>query len=128
VKEITVVERDRVGLLAEIAEALAAAKINIESISVETSIRNAVIRIIVSDTAKGDKVLKDAGFKVMDSNVIVVKLRDKPGELAKISRLLADKKISVENAYLLEKKGADALLALKVSDQTLAKKLLSGYL
>ncbi len=123
-KEITVVARDRIGLLADISEALSERKINIESISVETSERTAIIRLILQDSGKAKSILEGKGMKVMNNDCLVVGIPDHPGELAKLSRLLADHKVHIESAYVLDKEGEKTVLALKISDYKKAKDLL----
>ncbi|MFH1443084.1 MAG: ACT domain-containing protein [Candidatus Micrarchaeota archaeon] len=123
-KEITVVARDRVGLLADISEILSGRNINIDSVSVETSARTAIIRILVHDTHTAKKTLEAAGFKVVEAGVLVIGLPDQPGELAKMSRILANKKIMIESAFILSKEGEKTVLSLKVDNYSAAKKLL----
>lgn len=123
-KEITIVSKDRIGLLADVSQALAEKNINIESVSVETSGRTAIIRIVTNQEKKADSVLENAGFKPVGADVLVVRLVDRPGELAKTTRLLADNRINIENVFLLNKEGRESVFALRVSDYQKAKKLL----
>jgi len=127
-KEITVIEKDRVGLLADVSEALAKAGVNIESVQAESSGRQGIIRLLVNAPEKAKKALTKAGFNVLDSNILVIRLRDKPGELAKVSRLLADANINIQNVYLISKNGGEAIDALQTSDNEKAKKILKQYL
>ncbi len=125
-KEITVVAPDRVGLIADVSEALAESNVNIDSISAESSAGNAIIRIIVAKAAqkKAAATLEKAGFHVVESNMLVVELPDKPGELARVSRRLAENGIGLKNVFILEKERGKTILALKVSDYDAAKALL----
>ena len=116
--------KDRIGLLADVSQALAEKNINIESVSVETSGRTAIIRIVTNQEKKADSVLENAGFKPVGADVLVVRLVDRPGELAKTTRLLADNRINIENVFLLNKEGRESVFALRVSDYQKAKKLL----
>ena len=127
-KEITVIEKDRVGLLADVSEALAKAGVNIESVQAESSGRQGIIRLLVNAPEKAKKALTKAGFNVLDSNILVIRLRDKPGELAKVSRLLAEANINIQNVYLISKNGGEAIDALQTSDNEKAKKILKQYL
>lgn len=124
-KEITVVAKDRIGLLADVSDILSRDGINIDTVAVESSSRNAIIRLLVSDPVKARKSLEAAGFKVMDCDALVIGIPDKPGELAKVSRLLADSKINIESMFVMNKEGNDTVLAaLKVTDYNSARKLL----
>ncbi len=127
-KELTVVEKDRVGLLADISETVAKAGVNIESVHAESSGQQAIIRLLVNAPEKAKKALNKAGFNVLDSNIITIRLPDRPGELARISRLLADAKINIRNIYLVSKSGGEAIDALQTDDNKKAKKILKEYL
>ena len=78
-REITVVAKDRIGLLADISELLSKNGVNIESVAVETSKRTAVIRVVIRQYEKAKAVLEKGGFKVVDVDVLVVRISEKPG-------------------------------------------------
>lgn len=127
-KEITVVAKDRIGLLADISELLAKNGIKMESVAVETSKRTAVIRILSKHPEKAKAFLERDGFKVIDSDVLVVRVSEKPGELAQMARALADAQINIENVFLLNKEGSESLMALRIDKYEHAKKVLKKYL
>ncbi|MFH0971669.1 MAG: ACT domain-containing protein [Candidatus Micrarchaeota archaeon] len=123
-KEITVVAKDRIGLLADVSEALSSKNINIDSISVESTNRTAIIRLVVQKTSEAKKALESLGMKVMDSGVLVIGMPNHPGELAKLSRILADQKMSIQSVFVLNKEGEQTVLALKVDNYSGAKRIL----
>ncbi|MFH0817059.1 MAG: ACT domain-containing protein [Candidatus Micrarchaeota archaeon] len=129
-KEFVIVTNDRVGLLADISGALAKRSINIEGIDVTVIGKKAVCRVLTrkKDEADAKNELEKAGFKVLDSDVIVVKLANKPGELSNVARKLADSGVSINNAHLLGAHGEDILYALEVNKTTIARELLASYL
>jgi hypothetical protein len=124
IKEITVIAKDRIGLLADVSEILSTQKINIESLLVETQNQTAIIRLVLQNADVAKKTLIKSGMKVMDADVIVLGLQDKPGELGKLSRILANSKISIDSVFVLSKEGLQTVMALKVNDYEGAKKLL----
>lgn len=126
--ELTVVAKDRVGLLADISDSLAKKKINIESISVEASGKTAIIHMRVGHAKEAKKSLVAEGFRVIDRNNLLLKLKDKPGELAKVSRKLADSGISIRNVYILDAEKNEKILAMDTSDNDKARKMLAGYI
>lgn len=127
-KELLVLAKDRIGLLADLSYVLGQANINIESISADTMGDKAVIHLVVSDEVKGKEVLERKGFIVMSSDAIVVRMPDRPGELSKVARILADAKINIKNVQLLTKEGQMALYMLRVDNVKRATKLLKGYM
>ena len=73
---VTVITRDRAGLLSEIASLLAEKGVNIDSISLNIKARNAVIQITTSSLRRAKTVLRAKGFKPLDANVLVVTVKD----------------------------------------------------
>jgi len=127
-KELLVLAKDRIGLLADLSAALGQVEINIESISADTMGDKAVIHLVVSDDKKGKEVLEKHGFIVMSSDAIVVRVIDRPGELSKVARILADAKVSIKNVQLLTKEEGLALYILRIDNANKAAKLLKEYM
>ncbi|MDO8554119.1 MAG: hypothetical protein Q7S22_04900 [Candidatus Micrarchaeota archaeon] len=127
-KSITVIADDRVGLLADISYLLGKAKINIESIGLEVVAGKAVMSLTLKDPEKAKTVLEHAGYEVTETNMIVVKLNDQPGELGKITSMMAQEKINIENIHMLSKDGKATIIAIKVDKPKRALKLLEPYL
>ena len=122
-------ERDRPGLLADVSSILGSKKVNIDSISAERSPnKTAIIRIVTNAYIKAKRVLRKRGYRVMDTDVLVVRMKDKPGELAAMTRLLAEAEINMESMYMLTRAGKESIFALKTDDREAAKRALRGYL
>ena len=128
-KAIVVVEKDMVGLLADIADVLGKAKVNIDSVSADVAGKSAVVRLFVSDEKKGTEALRKAGFKPVASDTVVALLPDEPGELSRMARMLSEAGIGMTNVYHLGKSSGKALVAIKVGKKDFAKaqKLLANY-
>ncbi len=129
-EEITIIAPQRVDLLADISEHLGNNNINLKSILSSLANEVAIVRLVVDsrDAKKAKKLLKEAGFEPYGAQVLIIKLRDRPGELAKVSRMLSNHKISVDYIYLINKERDYAVLAVKTSDYEKAKKYLKEYL
>jgi hypothetical protein len=127
-KQITVVVADRVGALAELSYLLGKARINIESLSVEAQGGKSIINLVVSNEKKAEQLLTSNGYHVLASEMLVVKMKDVPGELAALSKKLQKAKISIESIYLLARGEGNSLNALMVDKPKKAKKVLSEYL
>ncbi|MBI5158858.1 ACT domain-containing protein [Candidatus Micrarchaeota archaeon] len=126
-KQLVVVAVDKVGLLARVARVLAKAKVNIESVSCETAGKQAIIRIVVSSEVKASSVLKKAGFEVVSSDALVVKIANKLGALAEVAEALSRKKINIENVHLVHKGAREGIFAIKTSKQEQAMRLLKKW-
>ncbi len=122
--QLSVITKNRVGLLSEITELLGNAGINIESVDVEGTRENVIVRILTNNEKKARELLTDNGYRVLESEVMVVRIKDKPGELAKFAKQMAAGNIKIETIYMLGKDGGEGILAVKVDKPTEAKKLL----
>lgn len=121
---VTVITRDRAGLLSEIASLLAEKGVNIDSISLNIKARNAVIQITTSSLRRAKTVLRAKGFKPLDANVLVVTVKDKAGELAHLSARLEDSGVRIKRLHLVSKSGGQAVMAFETSDNARARRLL----
>jgi hypothetical protein len=109
--------------LAEIASLLGGAGINLESISAESLSEGAVIRLITKDAKTAKRVLDRAGHHTTVSDVLVLEILDRPGELGKVSTKLARQGIDIENIYLISRAQKKTRLALKVDRLEKAEEL-----
>lgn len=127
-KNIITIADDRVGLLADISYVLGKAKINIESISVDVVASKAVISLTVKDADKAKEILENNGYKVTENNAIIIKLSDKPGELSRITSMLASQKINIENVHVLSRDGKNTILSMAVDKPKKAQELLGEFI
>ena len=131
-KEITIIVPNKIGALADIAEALGNNGINIESIAGQGFQNQGVIRIITNDeksalhTLTKMPAVKEGEYEIKIGDVMLITMSDKPGELAKLTRKIARAGINLESVYELKKdhevqlivkpeKIADAVEALRKS-------------
>ncbi len=105
-KQITIVESDRPGLAADITETLAAAEVNIESLTAE-SVGGGMVAILTVD--KYDDALRTLtahGLKAFSEDVIVIQVEDRPGELARIMRRFKQANINLRSIRPIRRSGA----------------------
>lgn len=129
IKQLSVFIENTKGRLERVTEALKEHKINIASFSLADTSEYGLLRMIVSNPEEGRKVLKEEGFSAMLTDVIAVKIAQKPGTLHEVLKYLADAGISVEYMYTLATAGKDTSIIMKLSDLSEGSKLLitSGY-
>lgn len=122
-EEITVTVDDRPGILAEIGELLGRAGVNIETLSASTFSGEGVIHLVVDDGEEAGETLSANGFKVAGvRQVLTATLDDRPGELGRYCRRLADAGVSISAAYVARRGGGETELILAVDDLHSAKK------
>ena len=123
-KQITVLVENKVGALADVCEKLGNVGINLEAISAQGENDHGVIRIITTDERSAMNTLQKAGYRAILGDVIIFKVNDAPGELAKAVKRIARTGVNIECIYLLSKGSGVAEFALKSSDNAAAEKSL----
>jgi hypothetical protein len=103
-KDLTVSLEDRPGTLADLGEALGNAGVNIEGICGLGVEGRGIIHVLVEDAAKARQALEGAGIKVEgEADPIIAEVTasaDKPGELGKMARAIANAGVNVQAMYL----------------------------
>ena len=127
-KQITIVAEDKVGLIADISYILGKARINIETIMVEVYGGKAVINLSVKDEAKAARLLSANNYQVLESELLTFKVKDEPGKLAEVSKMLREAQVNTENLYQITRGNGFAINAIKVDKPKKARKLLAQYL
>jgi len=112
-REITVITENRVGALADVCEALGGVGVNIKAISAQGVGETGIIRLITEDETSARNILERSGFRIMVGDVVTMRLRDRPGELAKVARKLAVSGVDIESVYIMGKVNGDIEVALR---------------
>lgn len=124
-EQLTVIVEDKVGVLADISYLLGKSKINIDSLTAVSMGKKAILTFFVKDPLRAAQVLKSNGYKILESEVLVVRLKDEPGQMAHLTGLLAKEKISVTSLYYVAKENGVAIVAVRVDKTTKARKALA---
>ena len=123
-KQLTISLENKPGQLASVCEALGKNGVNISSILGGGFNGSGIVHLITSDPATAERALRLAGHQVAIEDVILTKVADKPGELAKVARKLAFNHVNVDAIYMLNREKGSADLILKVDDPKAAEKAL----
>ncbi len=98
-RQLSVFLENKPGTLARMCEALAESGINMMAMSVSDTVDHAVVRMVVDKPDEALHLLGSSGVLVIENEVVLVDVPNRPGGLAVISRLLADNHINIEYAY-----------------------------
>lgn len=122
VKQLSVFVENRPGRLSAVTRLLGDAGISIRAMSIADTKDFGILRLIVSDADKALDVLKKAGCSVTITNVLAIKIMDKPGGLADAMDVLYGSNISVEYMYaaFINVEDESAFLILRVNDNDTA--------
>ncbi|MDA8104164.1 MAG: ACT domain-containing protein [Nitrospiraceae bacterium] len=117
VEQISIFLENKSGRLADVAEVLAKAGINIRALSLADTTDFGILRLIVNDTEKAKQVLKDNGFTVGKTEVIAVEVPDRPGGLGHILAVMKEQGINVEYMYaFVQRSGGNAVIIFRFDE------------
>lgn len=123
IKQISVFSENKPGRLAAIARALQEEKVNILAFSIAEADGFGVVRALVDKPDAAYRKLTDLGFNVAFTDVLAVKMKDIPGGLYEIAKILGDGGINIEYSYAYSGKEA-AVLIIRVDSIETAVTLL----
>jgi hypothetical protein len=128
IKQISLFLENKKGRLAHVCRAMGEEGINIRALSIADSTDFGVLRLIVDDPQKAEAQLKQRGFLVTITDVIGIKVADRPGGLAAALDLLEAADVSVEYMYaFLGKCGDRAMVILRLNDAVKGLEVLNRY-
>ena len=125
VKEFTVTIADKPGALGTFFLALAGRGLNVLAFQSYVEEGESLARVLVDDPAAGKAVLGGLGMIFEETEVAVIRLAHRPGELGRAASRLGEKHINVDYSYSgLEPGSTQALVAFGVDNLTKAAKVL----
>lgn len=126
VKQLSIFLKNRPGTLADVCEHLRVEGINILGFSVSDTVDHAVVRLVVDEPMRAIHMLGNAGVLVVENDIIVLKLKNAPGQLADLGTDLAENGVNIDYAYGgLMPDQSEGVLYLRVSNTQRAFDLLS---
>lgn len=124
-KQLTVFVENKQGTLVAITDTLAKHNINIRALSIADTQDFGILRLIVTDYDKAEKILTDEGFLVKSTLVVGVKIGDEPGKLSTALGVLDKEGINMEYLYaFMSRTEKHAYVVLRVADNAQAEKAL----
>jgi hypothetical protein len=112
---------NRPGQLAELAQRLAEAGLNIEALTTYVSGDDSVVRLMVDDEDAARRVLVENDVPFEEQKVLATLIPNEPGALAAMTRRLANAGVNIEAMYLLHTSCDELRFALAVDDHDRAR-------
>lgn len=126
IKQISVFIENKSGRLADIVGIIGKHNIDISAMSIADTSDFGILRLIVNDPEKAERVLKEEGVTVKATDVIAFAVEDRPGGLANTLRQLTDNGVSIEYMYaFVGKSDKGAIVVIRVDKPDDAVKTLS---
>jgi hypothetical protein len=128
IKQVSVFIENQPGRLTAMLEALEKNGISIRALSISDTADFGIVRMILSDAAKGAEALKQAGFTSRQDWILSAEIPDIPGGLLKaVAEPLAKAGINLKYLYFyIEAAAGKSMVVIKVDDPDKAEKVLKS--
>lgn len=127
IQQVSVFVENRPGTLAEVLGVLKEHEINLRALSVADTADFGILRIIVNDPEKVERILRGAGYAVKATPVVTLTVEDKPGGLLTQMEKLSAAGINVEYLYAFAATSSnEARVVIKVDNLERAERIVSG--
>ena len=127
-KVLTIVQEDHPGLLAEVTTLLAEEGIGVDDFTGNSVGNTAVLTLTVKPYRRAFRLLSNAGYKVVASEHLLVRLERHPGALAELSRKLAQANVDMRGMHIVNKDATTGIVALETADPEKAREVLKDLL
>ena len=95
------------------------------SLSIADTTHFGILRGIVADYERAEKLISEAGYTVRLTDVLAASVPDEPGGLAKVLGMLSENGISIEYLYsFVRNAGKNALIIFRVEELDRAAQVL----
>lgn len=125
VREIGFTMPNKVGLLSVVTTAIAGAKVNITAICAYGMENTAYFMLTTNSNAKAKKALVPLGVAIEEKDVVEVEVLDKPGELQKVAKKIADAGIDIQYMYATASSTKKETCIFMTSDNAKAIKVIN---
>ncbi|MCQ2977835.1 MAG: ACT domain-containing protein [archaeon] len=125
INQLSIFIENRTGALYDVLNLLAESNVNIRALSLADTSEFAILRLVVNDPVKGKEVLESNDFIVKITPILAIELKDVPGGLSSILKILDDAELDLDYLYAFtHEKTASAILLLHTADLDLLAKVL----
>ncbi|MBI5067609.1 MAG: ACT domain-containing protein [Deltaproteobacteria bacterium] len=100
VSQLSAWMENRPGMLAQVADALGAKKVNIRAFMATAMDGRGFLRLVVDRPAVAKRVFAQHGWKTAADEVVEVTVADAPGALARVAERLGAAGVNIDYAYL----------------------------
>ncbi len=98
-KQHSVSLENRVGALAELCAAIEHESINLLAICAIDTVEEAVLRLVAERPDETRTALEKIGFRVIETDVLVVELGNMPGTTGRVAAMLSQNGINIDYLY-----------------------------
>ena len=125
-KQITIITPpDRPGIVADVAERLAARGVNILQIDVSDDHAHGVIFLEAEPYDEALRALADSGYDAVGEELLAIRIKDEPGALAKVAARFREPQINIHAMRIVRRDGGWATVILSTNNNDRARELLA---
>lgn len=127
IEQISIFLENKSGRLADVAKILGDQNINIRAMTIADTTDFGILRLIVDQPEKAEKILIESGFTVRTTNVIAIEVSDQPSGLVTSLKILEEANVDIEYMYAFVDKSNDkAKVIFKIGNYERAIKVLTS--
>lgn len=127
IKQITVFVQNKKGTVVSVTDVLSKNDVNLRALSIAETEDFGILRLIVNDEKKAEKVLQENGYLIKVIDVLGVKIGDAPGKLTAALDVLDKANINVEYLYaFMARTEKHAYVVLRVEEMAEAEAALTN--
>jgi ACT domain-containing protein len=97
--QLKIVTKNSYGLLAEVTGLVADKGVNIEDLCAYANGDEATLYVLTNDNSKAREVLEEKGFHVEETEVIILRLWNRPGSLSSVATKFRQHAINLNYVY-----------------------------
>ncbi|MDP1948531.1 MAG: hypothetical protein E8D51_05585 [Nitrospira sp.] len=114
--QLVISGKSKPGVIAQVAQVLGDAKVNIKAFSAPEVIGTGKLRVLVADLEGARAALKAAKIRFTEETALILSLTNKPGALREVADLLTKSRINIKCGYCTpSREGKRAIVVLTVS-------------
>ncbi|MEQ1561820.1 MAG: hypothetical protein ABL935_00305 [Nitrospiraceae bacterium] len=114
--QLVISGKSKPGVIAQVAQVLGDAKVNIKAFSAPEVIGAGKLRLLVADLEGARAALKAAKIRFTEETALILSLTNKPGALREVADLLTKSRINIKCGYCTpSREGKRAIVVLTVS-------------
>jgi len=117
INQLSVFLENSPGRLSEPCKVLAAAGVNILTLSLADTEQFGILRLIVRDWRKARQVLEKAGCVVNVTEVVALEVQDRPGGLEEVLKIVEKAGINIEYMYAFTYRSRDQAIIVFCFEQ-----------
>ncbi|MCE9535369.1 MAG: hypothetical protein K8R65_03035 [Nitrospirae bacterium] len=114
--QLVISGKSKPGVIAQVAQVLGDAKVNIKAFSAPEVIGAGKLRLLVADLEGARAALKAAKIRFTEETALILSMTNKPGALREVAYLLTKARINIKCGYCTpSREGKRAIVVLTVS-------------